>query len=128
MNKEDDKESFNLTDVEKWMENFFLDPLTSYIDQVTFRIDLFETDNDIIIEALLTDFDPSTIKVHIENENVIINANKQSTDDPPIKRSIELPFKVADKAAYAKLNNNILEIYISKQLTGSGKCRQLPIQ
>ncbi|WP_232233712.1 hypothetical protein [Bacillus sp. J33] len=54
MNKKENQHSFNISEMEKWMENFFLDPLTSYLDQITFRIDLYDTETEIIVEALLT--------------------------------------------------------------------------
>ena len=33
--------------IDKWLETFFLDPLTSYLDETTFRIDLFETADEL---------------------------------------------------------------------------------
>ncbi len=52
VHRKEDK-PLNLDEIEKWLENFFLDPLTSYLDETTFRIDLYETADDYIVEALL---------------------------------------------------------------------------
>src|SRR3954468_1190388 len=82
--------------VEKWLENYFLDPLTSYYDQTQFQIDLLETENEWIVEAILNDFEASDIKLFIEEKKLTISAKKS----PPSSlqsskiRSIEFPFLV----------------------------------
>ena len=65
--------------VEKWLENYCLDPLTTQDDLTQFRIDLYETDQEWIVEALLNEFNSSEIKVFIEDKKLVITADKSST-------------------------------------------------
>lgn len=114
---------FNL--VEKWLENYILDPLTTQDDLTQFRIDLYETDTEWIVEALLDEFDCSEIKVFIEEMKLVISAGKQSKSSNQIKkmRSIHFPFRVINQNVTAVFFNGILEVFISKTENGLGKNR-----
>lgn len=118
MNAKNDDQSFDHDMIEKWLENYFLDPLTSYYDQTQFRIDLFETDKDWIVEALLPDFCSSEIKVYVEDKKLLITVkrNPYSIDQVQISRSrsIEFPFQVNCQKIMATFHNGILEVFISK--------------
>ncbi|MBT2689631.1 Hsp20/alpha crystallin family protein [Bacillus sp. ISL-47] len=131
MNKKDDLHRFNLSEMEKWMENFFLDPLTSYMDQLTFRIDLYDTENEIIVEALLTGCVPKDVTVSLKENKVIIKAVKKELplgkNGQPCMRKVELPFKVINKRVRAAFSNGILEIFIAKNEPGSGCDRNIMI-
>jgi spore coat protein M/HSP20 family protein len=120
---------FDLDLVEKWLENYFLDPLTSYYDQAEFRIDLLETDHEWIVEAILNDFDASEIKVFIDGKKLIITATKYPPAAYPNikKRCIEFPFVVVLQEVMATFSNGILEIFISKTQSGSGKNRYITL-
>jgi HSP20 family molecular chaperone IbpA len=118
-------QSFDYELVEKWLENYFLDPLTSYHDQTQFRIDLYETEKEWIVEALLTEYDASEIKVYIEESKLCITATKYppSENQSQKLRSIDFPFLVIKQEVFATFTNGILEIFISKTKNGVGKNR-----
>ncbi len=63
MNTKKDDDFIDFDQMEMWLENYFLDPLTSYLDQTQFRIDLYETEKEWIVEAILTEFNSSEITV-----------------------------------------------------------------
>ncbi len=115
--------------VEKWLENYFLDPLTSYYDQTQFQIDLLETENDWIVEAILNDFEASDIKVYIEEKKLIISAKKSppSSQHSNKIRSIEFPFLVTRQKVSAVFTNGILEIFISKTESDIEKNRYITL-
>lgn len=131
MNKKENQHSFNISEMEKWMENFFLDPLTSYLDQITFRIDLYDTETAIIMEALLTGCLPKDVTVSLQENKVIIKAVKKELPSvkcgQPCVRTVELPFSVIDKKVRASLSNGILEVFIAKNETGPGCNRNIAI-
>lgn len=109
--------------VEKWLENYCLDPLTTQDDLTQFRIDLYETDQEWIVEALLNEYNSSEIKVFIEDHKLVITAVKSSTPSNHQKkeRTIEFPFEVINQKVSANYINGILEVLISKNEKGSGK-------
>jgi HSP20 family molecular chaperone IbpA len=109
--------------VEKWLENYCLDPLTTQDDLTQFRIDLYETDKEWIVEALLNEYNSSEIKVFIEYHKLIITAVKSSTPSNQQKRvrTIEFPFEVINQKVSANYINGILEVLISKNEKGPGK-------
>jgi HSP20 family molecular chaperone IbpA len=109
--------------VEKWLENYCLDPLTTQDDLIQFRIDLYETDQEWIVEALLSEFDSSEIKVYIEEKQLVITADKVSTPSKLQKRvrTIQFPFEVINQKVTANYFNGILEVHISKSEKGLGK-------
>ena len=109
--------------VEKWLENYCLDPLTTQDDLTQFRIDLYETDQEWIVEALLNEYNSSEIKVFIEDMKLIITADKSSTPSKQQKRvrTIQFPFQVINQKVTANYINGILEVLISKSEKGLGK-------
>ncbi|GLB60801.1 Hsp20/alpha crystallin family protein [Cytobacillus sp. NCCP-133] len=131
MDKKEDKHPFNLSEMEEWMEKFFLDPHTSYMDQFTFRIDLFETETEIIVEALLIGCVPKDVTVSLKDNKVIIKAQKKElpteNSGQPCIRKVELPFPVIDKKVGAAFSNGILEIFIAKNEAGPGCNRYITI-
>jgi HSP20 family molecular chaperone IbpA len=109
--------------VEKWLENYCLDPLTTQDDLTQFRIDLYETDQEWIVEALLNEYKSSDIKVFIEDKKLVITALKPSTSSNHLKRvrTIQFPFEVINQKVTAHFINGILEVLISKSEKGLGK-------
>jgi spore coat protein M/HSP20 family protein len=99
--------------MEKWLNNYFLDPLTSYLDQTQFRIDLYETNKEWIVEAILSEYDASEITVLIEKEKLTITAMIPKPSQKRI-RVIEFPFQVISQKVTATFMEGILEIFISK--------------
>ncbi|MDZ5472757.1 Hsp20/alpha crystallin family protein [Bacillus sp. 31A1R] len=114
--------SFDIEQMEKWLETYFLDPLTTYLDETTFRVDIFETDLEFIIEALLPDFNPKHISVYLCNNKIQIQTYKKGIGKKEYKkRTIDFPFSVIEKYVHAHYSEGILEVYISKEIPGSGK-------
>lgn len=118
MNTNNEDQSFDNDAIEKWLENYFLDPLTSYFDQTQFRIDLYETDREWIVEALLPEFRSSDITVYVEDKKLFITVKKNAFLVDQVqnnrKRSIEFPFQVNCHKIMATFHNGILEVFISK--------------
>lgn len=131
MAEQNDKQPFNLDAMEKWLENFFLDPLTSYLDQTAFRVDLFETDTAIIVEAFLPGYSHSHLSVFVNDHSMTISANNQventaNSSDVRMRR-VDFPFSISDREILAVFQNGILEVFISKKIIGKGKNRHIPI-
>ena len=122
-------QTFDFALVEKWLENYFLDPLTAYYDQTQFQIDLFETDQEWIVEAILSDFEASDIRVYIEEKKLTISAAKHPpyTTHNKRSRSIDFPFYIKQQDISAAFTNGRLEIFISKTKKGSGKNRYITL-
>ncbi|WP_299090732.1 Hsp20/alpha crystallin family protein [uncultured Metabacillus sp.] len=110
----------NINGIEEWMTQFFIDPFTSLLDEHTFRVDLFETSEEFIIEAELREKKKENIHITAVKEKIMItvrsesdpNHNEQSSED--IIRKITLPIVIEDKDIHAIFNNGILEIKIAK--------------
>ncbi|MGZ4161403.1 MAG: Hsp20/alpha crystallin family protein [Neobacillus sp.] len=115
MNSKKDEESVDYDQMEKWLENYFLDPLTTFNDQSQFRIDLYETAKEWIVEAILTDFTSSEITVFIEEKELTITAVKHPLSYHKKKvRTIAFPFQIINQKVTATFKNGILEVFISK--------------
>lgn len=112
------EQPYDFTKMEKWLEHYFLDPLTTYYDQTQFRIDLYETENKWIVEALLNDYESSEITVYVENKKLIICGQKNSASElaePYRSRTIDFPFLITPQKITASFQNGILEVLISKE-------------
>lgn len=123
--KQRKNQSFDFEIVEKWLEEYFLDPLTAYYDETQFQIDLYETDKEWIVEAILSEFEASEIKVYIEGNKLVISATQYPPSMKQQKRvrSINFPFLVVNQAVYATFTNGTLEVVISKIDSCVGKSR-----
>jgi HSP20 family molecular chaperone IbpA len=123
--KQRKNQSFDFDIVEKWLEKYFLDPLTAYYDETQFQIDLYETDKEWIVEAILSEFEASEIKVYIEGNKLAISATQYPPSMKQQKRvrSINFPFLVVNQVVYATFTNGILEVVISKIDSCIGKSR-----
>lgn len=121
--------SLDYEQMEEWLKNYFLDPLTSFMDQIQFRIDLYETDRDWIVEAILTEYHSSEISVFIEKDKMTINAKKHppSPDIETKERVIDFPFDIINQKTTAAFANGILEVFISKNDTEFGKNRYITL-
>ncbi len=120
--------------IEKWLENYFLDPLTTYYDQTQFRIDLYETDNEWIVEALLNDCNSSDITVYVEDKKLLITEKRNPLSSSINQqkqqkrtRSIEFPFPIYNHKIKAAFHNGILEVFISKIDKEFGKNRYITL-
>ncbi|WP_273127303.1 Hsp20/alpha crystallin family protein [Bacillus weihaiensis] len=103
----------NIKGIEEWMSQFFTDPFTSLLDEETFRIDLFETNEEYIIEAQVgEDVCIEHVMVYTNQERVIINLSLEESESKI--REIRLPICIHNKKITANLTNGILEVIISK--------------
>jgi HSP20 family molecular chaperone IbpA len=124
-----DEKAIDFDLMEKWLKSYCLDPLTSLEDMSQFRIDLYETEKEWIVEALLTDFDSSEIKVFIEEMKLVITAVK-TVNAAVLERKIRcitFPFQVINQKVSANFLNGILEVAISKTEKGLGKSRYITL-
>lgn len=108
------EESFDSLALEKWLESYFLDPLTSFLDHYTFRIDIFETAEEYILEAQLIDFELSSISIFLDQCQISISVTHQGKTT---SRSVNFPIPVNKQVVSASFSNGILEISISKKKT-----------
>lgn len=117
--------------MDQWLKNYFLDPLTTHYDHSQFKIDIYETDKEWIIEALLKDYVSSEITVKTENTKLIITAQKDAfsstTPFPSRVRTINFPFPIVNHHIHATFLNGILEIFITKTETGLGNNRYITL-
>jgi spore coat protein M/HSP20 family protein len=128
MKPKKDEHYVDYDQVEMWLKNYFLDPLTSYFDQTQFRIDLYETEKEWIVEAILSDFESSEITVFIEDKRLIISALKHSSPkNQKRSRVIDFPFQIHKQKVTAVFTNGILEVQISKTEMESGKSRYITL-
>jgi HSP20 family molecular chaperone IbpA len=97
---------------EKWLESFFLDPFTSILDQTQFRVELYDSDTEVIIEAMFPQHFSSQIDVYLDDSSIVIKAI--SSTNCTKERIINFPFQINSQKVEATLSNEILEIVISK--------------
>lgn len=127
MNEKDDK-PLDISIIEEWLENFFLDPLTSYQDETIFRIDLFETADEYIVEAMLPETEKSNITVKLVHENIIIDVVADQHNEKKVKqRTISFPFSIIHHDVNAIFESGILEITINKEKVSNGRNRLISI-
>jgi HSP20 family molecular chaperone IbpA len=111
MNSKKNEKPFQTDLWEKWLESFFLDPFTSILDQTEFRVELYDSDTEVIIEAMLPRHLSSQIDVYLDVSSVVIKVNSSKN---PKKRIISFPFHINSQKVEATFSNEILEIVISK--------------
>ncbi|WP_159439911.1 Hsp20/alpha crystallin family protein [Bacillus sinesaloumensis] len=115
MNNFDKSNPFSFHGLEDWMKQFLDDPYL--LDDYQFRIDLFETQNEYIIEAELSGYQPEQIQLNVENDTFRIKLTdcvKPPNDTVLTERVVTLPFELEKKKIEALFRNEILEIYIKK--------------
>ncbi|MEH7237342.1 Hsp20/alpha crystallin family protein [Bacillus sp. JJ1562] len=129
MNKFDDSNPLSLNGVEDWMKQFLEDPYL--LDDYQFRIDLFETQNEYIIEAELSGYQPEQIQLNVKNDNFHIkltDREKPTIDTILTERVVTLPFELEKKRIQALFQNEILEIYIKKNSTRKKKKSRIKVK
>ncbi|HLO12277.1 MAG TPA: Hsp20 family protein [Pseudoneobacillus sp.] len=112
MCSEKNRNPFQDDELEKWLKSFFLDPFTSILDQTHFRIDLFDSNSELIIEALLPPCQKDEVTIYLNDNQVIIKVIKSPNQCK--ERTIMFPFKINTQKVTASFVNNILEVTISK--------------
>lgn len=128
MKQDHDEQSVEYDQMDEWLKNYFLDPLTSYFDHSQFRIDMYETERDWIVEAILSEYDSSEITVYIHENSLTISALRHLSPTQQKKvRTIDFPFQINNKKALALFSGGILEILISKTETEPKKNKYLTL-
>lgn len=121
-----DDSANELREIENWLTKLFLDPLTTQLDEIAFHIDIFETDEEYIIEAILTDFQQNEISVYLNERKIHIYADGLKKTGKKY-RMIEFPFLIVHRKVCASFKRGILEIFIPKEQCAYGNNRQVPI-
>lgn len=117
MNKKKCSNPLDINGIEEWMTQFFTDPFTSLLDEQTFRLDLFETGEDFIVEAELgEEIAKEMIRLDVKKDCLHISVLEANLDEDKQerRRSVVLPFPIENKNITATFTNGILEIKISK--------------
>lgn len=125
MNSKENEKPFQTDLWEKWLESFFLDPFTSILDQTQFRVDLYDSETEMIIEAMLPQHLSSQINVYLDDSSVLIKVSSSSNLSK--ERIITFPFKINSQKVEATFSNDILEIIISKIYQVKQTNRKIPI-
>lgn len=127
MANEKDEKPLDLELIDKWLETFFLDPLTTYLDETIFRIDLYETAEEFIVEALLPEYKEKDLSIFLKDDKVLIEAQCLKKKSSCKQRMITFPFQVINHDVSAKFESGILEVFISKYIICNGKNRGIHI-
>ncbi|MEH7226135.1 Hsp20/alpha crystallin family protein [Bacillus sp. JJ1566] len=129
MNNFDNSNPLSLNGLEDWMKQFLEDPYL--LDDYQFRIDLFETQNEYIIEAELSGYRPEQIQLNVKNDTFHIkltDCDKPPNDTILTERIVTLPFELEKKKIEALFRNEILEIYIKKNSKGKKKKSKIKVK
>jgi hypothetical protein len=92
--------------------SFYLDPFTTYLDEIEFRVDLFEVDEGYLIEAERKQTPRGNICIEIKDDYCAI-ALYQSVGIK--QRKILFPFRLEELAIHAELEEELIQIYIGRQ-------------
>jgi HSP20 family molecular chaperone IbpA len=112
MNSKKNEQPFQTELWEKWLESFFLDPFTTSLDQTHFQVDIFDSDTEVIIEALLPQHLLKEIVVSLDGEHIRIISCQSSKQMK--ERTITFPFEINAQKVESTYSNETLEITISK--------------
>ncbi|WP_066049324.1 hypothetical protein [Robertmurraya korlensis] len=110
--------------IDKWLETLFLDPLTTFLDETAFRLDLFESGTQFIIEAVIPE-ETSETNVSLQDHKVIISV---ICNGKLRKRKVDWPFDVREHVVGARQFEQILEVSIDKEKTLAPVDRQIEIK
>jgi len=102
-------------------------------------VDVYQTDDDIVIESTIAGVEPDNIDIDISSESVTIRGERRRSNEiadenylyqecywGKFARSIILPQEIDPDKAKADFNNGILHIKLSK--ITKGKTRKLKIR
>jgi spore coat protein M len=99
-------------ELRQWLDLLCNDPLAPLLDEMIFRVEVLETEEDYIIEAELCHCQKEHIIVLRESRSLSIQIKQNGGMEK--QRTILLPFSLADKYISAHFSAPILEIRISK--------------
>jgi HSP20 family molecular chaperone IbpA len=119
MNGKDENAPFDSKLIENWFEQFFLDPLTTYLDKTVFRIDLFGTENEFIVEALLPSCQKENIHVAVNGQELSIKVKDHKKNHPHSHnykiRTVTFPMSIDELKIDTRFEHDILEIKLYKK-------------
>ncbi|MBU7592311.1 Hsp20/alpha crystallin family protein [Metabacillus halosaccharovorans] len=128
MNKKKCSNPMDIQGIEEWMSQFFTDPFTSLLDEQTFRLDLFETGEEFIVEAELGEtISTDEINITVNKEQLYISILDGNQVERERRRTVVLPFSIEKKKITACYTNGILEIKISKSTPSHLSSRHITI-
>ena len=98
--------------------SFYLDPFTTFLDELEFRVDLFEADEGYLIEAERKDTPRNRIFIEINHDSCTIALHHPAGMK---ERKILFPFPLEELSIHAELEVDLIQIYIGKQANASQK-------
>lgn len=129
-------------------DNFFSDmwdPFSMFGDHPAFkqaaglRVDVYETDKDLVIEADVPGYSPKDIEVELNNRTLVIRGKQSHESDgkdnqyfrrermySSFERRFNLPAEVDLEKIKSDLKNGKLSIKVPK--SGSGSVKKIPIE
>lgn len=120
MNKKKCSKPMDINGIEEWMTQFFIDPFTNLLGEQTFRLDLFETGEEFIVEAELgEDMTTEMINLEVNQDHLDISIYDGEQAGNERRRTVVLPFSIEKKKIAATLTNGILEVKISKSTSSN---------
>ncbi|PNR93988.1 heat shock protein Hsp20 [Petrotoga sp. 9PWA.NaAc.5.4] len=103
-------------------------------------MDVYETEDDFVVECELPGLDKRDIKVKLDNDVLTISAEKRSSDEVKkgniyrqeryfgkIERSIRLPEYIDKDDIQAKYENGVLKVIIPKKESAKGESKEISI-
>ncbi|MFJ7746720.1 Hsp20 family protein [Peribacillus sp. NPDC097295] len=112
-----------------WVKKFFLNPETSILDHQLFTIDIYESNDEYMVEAILENHDAKDIKICLRDNEISILVDKphkpfqkllrkDKAVTPPAQRKISFPFSICARRITAEFTQPLLVIRIHKYSPG----------
>ncbi|WP_369903153.1 Hsp20/alpha crystallin family protein [Bacillus manliponensis] len=126
MGKKKEKDClFHVDGFEEWMNQFCSDSYVNSQYTDTFHVDLFETDEEYILEANI----PEVIEKNILITKLETGLHIQLfCNNSFLQRTISLPTNIIDKKMLACLEHHLLNIHISKTTQSDNEETQISFQ
>jgi HSP20 family protein len=111
----------------EWMETFVREPFHRIIENKSFRVDLYETDRQCVIQAELPGFDRDQIEIEVLHSAVKITAHHSELSEETneqeqyyrkersfesLERIIPVPFEIDESKTTAQYRKGLLTITV----------------
>ena len=110
---------------DEWVKKFFLNPETSLLDHQLFTIDIYESEEEYMVEAVLENRDVKDIKVCLSKNELSIHVDssaglihKSEKGHRTMKRTIPFPFIICTRKVTAEFFSPLLIVRIHKLSPG----------